>query len=157
MAIPGKETTTGTFPTNVVLEKDRLGGEDLGAVGTDAPGLGIVDGVGRFAAGRSSATVSWRSCAHCPPLASALEDLNHVSKKEQKKKKKDVGNGMEYSIPTRAAIYDQAVGARLALESVTVVGGSLVMNEKAAASGDEGWVLLSFLHILFILAALSGS
>ena len=81
--MPGKETTTGTFPTNVVLEKDRLGGEDLGAVGTDAPGLGIADGVGRFAAGRSSpATVSWRSCAHCP-LASGLEDLNHVSKNQE--------------------------------------------------------------------------
>lgn len=80
--MPGKETTTGTFPTNVVLEKDRLGGEDLGAVGTDAPVLGIADGVGRFAVGRSSpATVSWRSCAHCPPLASGLEDLNHVCKK----------------------------------------------------------------------------
>lgn len=73
LAIPGKETTTGTFPTNVVLEKDRFGGEDLGAVGTGCP----TDGVGRFgaAAGRSSATVSWRSCAHCPPLASDFEGL----------------------------------------------------------------------------------
>lgn len=57
----------------------------------------------------------------------------------------------------RAAIYDQAVGARLALEPVTVVGGSLVMKEKAAASGDKGRVLLSVLDILVILAALSRS
>jgi hypothetical protein len=64
--------------------------------------------------------------------------------------------GIKLGRPTRAAIYDQAVGARLALDSVTVVGGSLVMKEKAAASGDEGWVLLLFLHILVILAALSG-
>lgn len=64
---------------------------------------------------------------------------------------------MEHNIPARAAVYDQAVGARLAFEPVTVVGGSLVMKEKAAASGDEGWVLLSFLDILVILAALSGS
>ena len=36
--IPGKKTTTGTFPTNVVLEKDLFGGEDLGAVGTVVEG-----------------------------------------------------------------------------------------------------------------------
>jgi hypothetical protein len=55
------------------------------------------------------------------------------------------------------AVYDQAVGTRFALKPVTVVGRSLVMKEKAAASGDEGWVLLSFLDILVILAALSRS
>lgn len=41
LVIPGKDTTTGTLPTNVVLENDRLGGSDLGAVGTGAIGLGI--------------------------------------------------------------------------------------------------------------------
>lgn len=37
-AIPGKKTTTGTFPSNVVLEKVRFGGDDLGAVGTVGAG-----------------------------------------------------------------------------------------------------------------------
>lgn len=57
--MPGNETTTGTFPTKVVLEKDRFGGEDLGAVGTGTTGLGIEDGMGRFGEDLSaSATVS---------------------------------------------------------------------------------------------------
>lgn len=43
LAIPGRETTTGTLPTKVVLENDRFGGEDLGAVGTGAMGLGIAE------------------------------------------------------------------------------------------------------------------
>ena len=53
-AIPGKKTTTGTLPSNVVLEKVRFGGVDLGAVGTVAP-----DGGTCFGPGESSpATVS---------------------------------------------------------------------------------------------------
>lgn len=76
LAIPGRETTTGTLPTSVVLEKDRFGGEDRGAVGTDAIELGIAGFTGRFAEDWSlPATVSWRSCAHCPLLTSGLDDL----------------------------------------------------------------------------------
>lgn len=37
--MPGRDTTTGTFPINVVLEKDLLGGDDLGAVGTGFGGM----------------------------------------------------------------------------------------------------------------------
>lgn len=68
------KTTTGTFPIRVVLENDLLGGDDLGAVGTGLGGLGIaVEVAGALEEVRSSpATVSWRSCVHCPSLASGL-------------------------------------------------------------------------------------
>lgn len=73
-AMPGMKTTTGTFPIRVVLENDLLGGDDLGAVGTGLGGLGIaVEVAGALEEVRSSpATVSWRSCVHCPSLASGL-------------------------------------------------------------------------------------
>lgn len=57
--MPGKKTTTGTLPTSVVLEKDRFGGEDLGAVGTVTVDWGKERGTGWVGAGLSSpATVS---------------------------------------------------------------------------------------------------
>lgn len=59
--IPGRRTMTGTFPIKTVLENERLGGDERGAVGTgfaplNEPGFWkLVD----FGAGRSSrATVS---------------------------------------------------------------------------------------------------
>lgn len=36
--IPGRKTITETLPTSTVLEKERLGGDDLGAVGTGFAG-----------------------------------------------------------------------------------------------------------------------
>lgn len=58
-AIPGRSTTAGTFPISVVLEKDRFGGVEFGAVGT---GLnepeGAVDVAGALGGRRPSATVS---------------------------------------------------------------------------------------------------
>lgn len=61
--MPGKKTLTGTFPIRTVLENDRFGGDDLGAVGTGLEGWDItVDVAGGLEGGGSSpATVSCRS------------------------------------------------------------------------------------------------
>ena len=40
--MPGKNTTTGTFPIKTVLENDRFGGEERGAVGTPLDEIGAV-------------------------------------------------------------------------------------------------------------------
>lgn len=40
--MPGKNTTTGTFPIKTVLENDRFGGEERGAVGTTLDEVGAV-------------------------------------------------------------------------------------------------------------------
>lgn len=72
--MPGRKTTTGTLPIRVVLEKERFGGSDRGAVGTletDGYGPEVVETC--LGAGFSPATVSWRSCVHCPSLASGFE------------------------------------------------------------------------------------
>lgn len=37
-SMPGKETMTGTLPIRMVLEKDLLGGDVRGAVGTGLEG-----------------------------------------------------------------------------------------------------------------------
>lgn len=79
-----------TLPTKVVLQNDRFGGDDRGAVGTGKAGFGRVDEDECFGAGGSSpTTISWRSWAHCPSLASGLGGyLWEVSKKSSVEKKK---------------------------------------------------------------------
>lgn len=62
--IPGRNTTTGTFPIRTVVEKDRLGGVVLGAVGTTGrenppadkaePEWTMADGLGAGGGGGSS-------------------------------------------------------------------------------------------------------
>lgn len=63
--MPGRNTTTGTFPIKIVLENDLFGGEDRGAVGTgfEATGgaLGAVEEGFDAGSWSSPATVSWRS------------------------------------------------------------------------------------------------
>ena len=77
--MPGRRTTTGTFPRTVVLESDRLGGDVLGAVGTCFGGLLKVEvGVGLTVGGSSPATVSWRSCVQTPSLAGFAVSLINV-------------------------------------------------------------------------------
>lgn len=65
LSMPGRYTTTGTFPATRVVEKDRFGVEVLGAVGTVVGKFlwenveAFVEALGRLGAGGSSpATVS---------------------------------------------------------------------------------------------------
>lgn len=44
--MPGRKTTTGTFPIKVVLEKERFGGKDLGAVARGFGGLDVTEAEG---------------------------------------------------------------------------------------------------------------
>jgi hypothetical protein len=76
-AMPCRNTTTGTLPIRVVLEKDLFGGVERGAVGTGFGAKfdmdpGTAEGL---LTGSSPATISCRSCVHCPSLASGLECL----------------------------------------------------------------------------------
>lgn len=63
--MPGRKTTTGTFPIKVVLEKERLGGDDLDGAGAVFGTFDVVVAEGVVhdleAGGPSFATVSWRS------------------------------------------------------------------------------------------------
>lgn len=87
-AMPCRNTTTGTLPIRVVLEKDLFGGVERGAVGTGFGAKSDMDSgtAEGLLVGSSPATVSCRSCVHCPSLASGLECLGcgtMVSYKEQ--------------------------------------------------------------------------
>jgi hypothetical protein len=82
--IPGRETRTFTVPNLTDLEKLRLGASGRDAVGmvvTLLVATGILFEVGLGAlggGGTGCATISCRSCAHCPIAGSVVDGKSLV-------------------------------------------------------------------------------